>query len=152
MAAKGDNTTLNGFDSSSQESGEDRAVGRTVPLDEDPEFSYDEQRKIIHRVDKRLVVMAGLMYSFSLLDRNNLPNAAIAGMRPELELNVGSRYVSLKLLLVELLHHPLYYVVSDVHTEHYSRRLLRHLYNFPAPSYSVHPLGWTSSMSRGILC
>lgn len=65
-----------------------------VPLDEDPEFSYAEQRKIIHRVDKRLVVMTGLMYCVSLMDRSNLPNAAIAGMRAELELSVGTRYVS----------------------------------------------------------
>lgn len=66
----------------------------SIPLDEDPEFSYAEQRKIIHRVDKRLVVMTGLMYCVSLMDRSNLPNAAIAGMRSELELSVGTRYVS----------------------------------------------------------
>ena len=63
-------------------------------LDEDPEFSYPEQRKIIHRIDKRLVLMAGLMYCVSLMDRSNLPNAAVAGMNVELEMNVGFRYVS----------------------------------------------------------
>lgn len=63
-------------------------------LEDDSEFSYPEQRKIIHRIDKRLVVMAGLMYCVSLMDRSNLPNAAVAGMNVELEMNVGFRYVS----------------------------------------------------------
>lgn len=79
---------------SPQPSDVEKADTHPVPLDEDPEFSYAEQRKIIHRIDKRLVVMTGLMYCVSLMDRSNLPNAAIAGMRAELELSVGTRYVS----------------------------------------------------------
>lgn len=31
-------------------------------LDDDPVFSYAEQRKIIHKVDRRLVLMLGFMY------------------------------------------------------------------------------------------
>ncbi|EGP82808.1 uncharacterized protein MYCGRDRAFT_51568 [Zymoseptoria tritici IPO323] len=62
------------------------------PLDEDPEFTYKEQRKIIHRIDRRLILATGLMYCVSGLDRGNLPNAAIAGMTKDLELNVGYRY------------------------------------------------------------
>ncbi|GIZ47405.1 hypothetical protein CKM354_001049700 [Cercospora kikuchii] len=67
-------------------------------LDDDPEFSYPEQRKVIHRIDKRLVVMAGLMYCVSLMDRSNLPNAAVAGMNVELEMNVGFRYSTVALV------------------------------------------------------
>lgn len=52
----------------------DRFVDNT---DEDEEFSYAEQRKIIHRIDRRLVVILGLMYCVSLIDRGNLPNAAV---------------------------------------------------------------------------
>lgn len=43
--------------------------------DEDEEFSYEEQRKIVHRIDRRLVVILGLMYCVSLIDRGNMPNA-----------------------------------------------------------------------------
>ena len=38
------------------EKGEGKVVDCT---DEDEEFSYEEQRKIIHRIDRRLVVILG---------------------------------------------------------------------------------------------
>lgn len=63
-------------------------------LEEDPltYFTPAEQKKIIHRLDRRLVVVVGVMYCVSLMDRSNLSNAAIAGMTRELELTVGMRY------------------------------------------------------------
>lgn len=57
-------------------------------------FTPAEQKKIIHRLDRRLVTVVGVMYCVSLMDRSNLSNAAIAGMNVELELTVGMRYVS----------------------------------------------------------
>jgi len=42
-------------------------------------FTPEEQRKIIHRVDRRLVTTVGVMYCISLMDRTNLSAAAIAG-------------------------------------------------------------------------
>ncbi|KMU73111.1 hypothetical protein CISG_03372 [Coccidioides immitis RMSCC 3703] len=48
-------------------------------VDIDEEFSYKEQRKIIHRVDLRLVTICGLGYCISLMDRTNTSMAAIAG-------------------------------------------------------------------------
>lgn len=57
-------------------------------------FTPAEQKKIIHRLDRRLVTVVGVMYCVSLMDRSNLSNAAIAGMNTELELTVGMRYVS----------------------------------------------------------
>lgn len=48
-------------------------------LDYDEEYTPAEQRKIIHRVDRRLVTMTGLAYCISLMDRTNISNAAIAG-------------------------------------------------------------------------
>ena len=58
-------------------------------------FTPAEQKKIIHRLDRRLVAVVGVMYCVSLMDRSNLSNAAIAGMNAELELTVGMRYVSI---------------------------------------------------------
>ena len=43
-------------------------------------FTPEEQEKIIRRVDARLVVTLGFLYTASLLDRTNLGNALIAGM------------------------------------------------------------------------
>lgn len=57
------------------------------------EFSPAEQRNIIGRIDRRLVVTVGLMYCVSLMDRTNLANASIAGMRVELKMNAPTPLV-----------------------------------------------------------
>lgn len=62
-------------------------------VDEDEVYSYQEQRKIIHRLDRRLITIAGVIYMNSLMDRSNLPNAAIAGMNVDLDMVDGFRYV-----------------------------------------------------------
>ena len=81
--------------SSSSSSDQEKQVQESEPLDVDPVFSLREQRKIIHKVDRRLVYILGLMYTVSLMDRVNLPNAAIAGMNVDLDMNKGFRYVCL---------------------------------------------------------
>jgi len=52
------------------------------------EFSDREQKKIIHRIDRRLVVTVGVLYCISLMDRTNLSAAAIAGMTVDLKLGL----------------------------------------------------------------
>lgn len=47
--------------------------------DYESEFTPQEQKKIIHRIDRRLVVTVGVLYCISLMDRTNLSAAAIAG-------------------------------------------------------------------------
>lgn len=56
-------------------------------------FSAEEEKRIIWRIDRRLVPVLGLMYCASLMDRTNLGAANIAGMGTELLLT-GDRYVS----------------------------------------------------------
>jgi hypothetical protein len=56
-------------------------------------FTPEEEKAILRRVDQRLVGVTGVMYCISLMDRNNLGAAAIAGMNEDLDL-VGYRYVS----------------------------------------------------------
>jgi len=43
-------------------------------------FTPAEQRKIMHRIDRRLVLTLGAMYCISLMDRTNLSAANIAGL------------------------------------------------------------------------
>lgn len=64
-----------------------------VPLDNDEVYDVAEQRRIIHKVDRRLLVILGLMQAVSFLDRANLANAAVSGMTKDLKLSVGKRYV-----------------------------------------------------------
>lgn len=63
-------------------------------IDDDPVYSYQEQRKIIRRIDARLIVMLGFLHTVSLIDRGNLGTASVAGMDKELKLK-GTQYVGL---------------------------------------------------------
>lgn len=56
-------------------------------------FTPEEEKRIIWRIDRRLVPVLGIMYCVSLMDRTNLGAANIAGMGTELLL-IGERYVS----------------------------------------------------------
>lgn len=91
---------------------EREVAGATSPTTHDENGAPDhglthaEQRKIVHRIDRRLVVMVGLMYCVSLIDRTNMSSAAIAGMREELDLFRDNRYVSLSFEMRGLTHPP----------------------------------------------
>ncbi|KAF3010319.1 hypothetical protein E8E14_006752 [Neopestalotiopsis sp. 37M] len=61
-------------------------------VDWDEEYSLEEQRKIIHKVDRRLLIILGLIQAVSFLDRANMSNAAVAGMTKDLQLGVSNRY------------------------------------------------------------
>jgi hypothetical protein len=54
-------------------------------------FTPAEQRKIIWRVDRRLVLTLGFLYCVSLMDRTNLGIAVVSGMGVDLVLT-GPRY------------------------------------------------------------
>lgn len=55
-------------------------------------FTPAEQKKIMWRIDVRLVLTLGFMYCVSLMDRTNLGIAAVAGMAYDLRTTVGARY------------------------------------------------------------
>lgn len=57
-----------------------------------PGKATKEERRILHRVDRRLIVMLGLLHTVSLIDRGNLGTASVAGMTKQLHL-IGMRYV-----------------------------------------------------------
>lgn len=60
---------------------------------DDHGFSLEEQRAIIRRIDRRLVVTVGVIYCVNFMDRTNMSVANIAGMSTDLNL-IGNRYVS----------------------------------------------------------
>lgn len=45
----------------------------------DSDFSVEEERKLLRRLDIRLVVTCGVLLCVSLMDRTNLSQGAIAG-------------------------------------------------------------------------
>ncbi|KAL2440832.1 High-affinity nicotinic acid transporter [Exophiala dermatitidis] len=62
------------------------------------EFSVQEQRKILRRIDLRILPIVGAVYCISLIDRTNLGAANIAGMAKDLELTTGMRYSTVTLV------------------------------------------------------
>lgn len=60
-------------------------------------LSPEEQKKLIWKVDRRLVLTLGCMYCVSLMDRTNLGIAVVAGMGIDLDL-IGFRYSTLVLV------------------------------------------------------
>ncbi|KAF3926952.1 hypothetical protein ABW20_dc0107670 [Dactylellina cionopaga] len=62
------------------------------------EYDEVEQRKITRRVDIRLVLICGLTYCVSLMDRTNLSAASLAGMNVELKMNVANNGYSITTL------------------------------------------------------
>ncbi|KAK1547731.1 hypothetical protein CPAR01_01698 [Colletotrichum paranaense] len=73
-------------DSTHVEDVKGRDVGQICGLTE------AEQKKVIRRIDIRLLPILGIMYSISLIDRTNLGLALVAGMQEDLGLAVGNRY------------------------------------------------------------
>jgi len=57
----------------------------------------EEQKKVIRRIDYRLVLTLGFMYCVSLMDRTNLGIAVVAGMGTDLVL-IGFRYSTIVLV------------------------------------------------------
>ena len=78
--------------SKTQTSESDRALDERIN-----QFTPEEQKKIIRRIDRRLVLTLGFLYCVSLMDRTNLGIAVVAGMGVDLVL-VGERYNIIVLL------------------------------------------------------
>ncbi|KAF2200988.1 MFS general substrate transporter [Delitschia confertaspora ATCC 74209] len=57
-----------------------------------------EVKRIMRKLDIRLLPVLATIYAFALIDRVNLPNARIAGMDEDLELSVGERYSILSMM------------------------------------------------------
>lgn len=56
------------------------------------EFDKHEEKKLIRRIDRRLLPMLGVLYSIALIDRVNISAARISGMEEDLRLDIGNRY------------------------------------------------------------
>ncbi|KAF3081304.1 hypothetical protein TWF569_002246 [Orbilia oligospora] len=63
------------------------------------EYSEAEQKKIIHRIDRRLVIITGVIYCISIIDRSNIGSAAVAGMPKDLGMNTQNNAYSIATLM-----------------------------------------------------
>ncbi|PYH91854.1 MFS general substrate transporter [Aspergillus ellipticus CBS 707.79] len=69
----------------------DMSVEAESAQSDDTGLTLREQRRVIRRIDARLILMLGLLHTVCLLDRRNLSTAAVAGMLTELHLR-GNEY------------------------------------------------------------
>ena len=60
-------------------------------LYDNPDFSHIDEKKVLRKMDIRLIPMLAILYLLSFLDRGNIGNANIQGMSEELKLS-GSEY------------------------------------------------------------
>lgn len=110
-------------------------------------FTPTEQRDIIRRLDRRLVVTVGIMYCVSFMDRTNMSVANIAGMSTDLNL-INNRYVSL--LLSYCFSNPcaiLFLMPLLRALEHCEPRVFHHLHHLPATINNLDSPDWPSSTS-----
>ncbi|KAH7346080.1 major facilitator superfamily domain-containing protein [Pyrenochaeta sp. MPI-SDFR-AT-0127] len=56
------------------------------------DFADINEKKLIRKIDWRLLPILGALYSIALIDRTNISNARVAGMGRDLALQVGDRY------------------------------------------------------------
>ena len=54
-------------------------------------YTPDEEKAVVHKLDRRLVLFMALLYMLSFLDRSNIGNARIAGLAQDLKLT-GPQY------------------------------------------------------------
>jgi len=76
----------------------DPANDSSGPASSPIERDDKETRRIIRKIDLRLLPTLAVIYAFALIDRVNLPNARIAGMDEDLGLSIGSRYSILTMI------------------------------------------------------
>ncbi|KAK2739568.1 hypothetical protein FQN57_006530 [Myotisia sp. PD_48] len=63
-------------------------------------YSSEESKRILRKIDYRLIPILALLYMYAFLDRSNIANAKIAGMERDLKLH-GSQYnVALTLFFI----------------------------------------------------
>ncbi|KAK4633242.1 hypothetical protein CLAFUW4_02744 [Fulvia fulva] len=83
-----------------EKGGKDNGLNGAAIVDPDTQPSWDtrEEKRIVRKIDMRLLPVLATIYSFALIDRVNLPNARIAGMDEDLGLSIGNRYTLITMI------------------------------------------------------
>ncbi|KAL6704979.1 hypothetical protein ACN47E_007382 [Coniothyrium glycines] len=70
-------------------------------------FDEVEEKRLVRKIDWRLLPILGALYSIALIDRTNISNARVAGMEADLQLQIGDRYT-----IVLVLFFPTYFLLE----------------------------------------
>ena len=86
---------VEGFDNSAKEERLATELLVREALRDEADPSDEVVKKLIRKIDYRLVPPLAFLYAIALVDRSNLPNARLAGMDQELGISIGNRYTFL---------------------------------------------------------
>ena len=67
-------------------------------LRDEADLDDEVVKRLIRKIDYRLIPPLAFLYAIALVDRNNLPNARLAGMDQELGISKGNRYTILVMM------------------------------------------------------
>lgn len=70
----------------------------TDALSDEADLNDVVVKKLLRKIDWRLVPTLACLYALALVDRVNLPNARLAGMDQELGISIGNRYSILTMM------------------------------------------------------
>ncbi|KAF3088032.1 hypothetical protein TWF569_006080 [Orbilia oligospora] len=82
-----------------EKAGMDHVEHRSDDSSDYVEYDEAEKRAITRRIDRRLVIVTGITYCVSLMDRTNLSAASLAGMNVELKMNIANNGYSITTLV-----------------------------------------------------
>ncbi|RMZ77964.1 hypothetical protein DV738_g4159, partial [Chaetothyriales sp. CBS 135597] len=77
-------------ESALEHSGEKEAAG--LGFEDDVQMSHEEYRRILRKLDLAIIPYCSLLYLLSFLDRVNISQAAVAGLRADLGITQGNAY------------------------------------------------------------
>lgn len=117
-----------------------------------PHYDEAEVRKVVRKVDIRLLIILGAVYAISLIDRTNISVARVAGMGRDLQLTVGTRYSTITAVFFA----P--YIVFELPSNIVLRKLgARHWLSFIVVAWGAVMLGmgfvtsWTQLLACRVL-
>ncbi|KAK5464893.1 hypothetical protein LTS15_001456 [Exophiala xenobiotica] len=116
---------------------EKAGLGDHAGLDDSnlPRYDDKETKRILRKVDYRLLPMLTLLYVLAFLDRGNIGNAKVAGMNKELNLT-GTQYNIA--LTVFFFPYAIFEVPSNIH------------FGYPGGGTPGYPRWWDEEQKEGL--
>ncbi|KAF2199486.1 MFS transporter [Delitschia confertaspora ATCC 74209] len=71
---------------------QDEAIKVIAQYAGDKTWTPEEEKKVVHRIDRRLLPLLCITYGLQYYDKAMLSQAALFGLRTDLELGIGNRY------------------------------------------------------------
>ena len=92
-------------------------------MDEASDFSKSEERRLVAKIDFRLIPVLSILYLLAFIDRTNIANAAVYGLTGDIGIASGSNNYNTALTLFFVL-----YVAFEIPSNIILKRLKPHVW------------------------